>query len=87
MPDEANSHWYSLIIQLSEGHQWIKTNLNVTPSTAWSIDPFGHSPTMAYVLREAGFKQMVIGRSHYMVKKHFAMYRDLEFEWKQIWGR
>lgn len=85
MPDEANSHWYSLIMQLSEGQQWLQSNLNVTPTSAWSIDPFGHSPTMAYILQGAGFKRMVIGRTHYVVKKHFAMYRDLEFTWRQMW--
>lgn len=87
MPDEANSHWYSLLIQLIEGQTWLRDNLNYTPTSAWAIDPFGHSPSMTYILKQAGLENMVIGRTHYIVKKHFSMYKDLEFEWKQMWGK
>lgn len=86
MPDEANSHWYSLLIQLQEGQQWLHANLNYTPVTAWAIDPFGHSPTMTNLLKLTGLKNMIIGRTHYIVKKHFAWHKYLEFNWKQLWG-
>lgn len=85
--DEANSHWYSLLIQLHEGQSWLRTYLNYTPVSAWAIDPFGHSPTMTNLLMLSGFKNMVIGRTHYVVKKHFAMHKHLEFYWRQLWGK
>lgn len=84
--DEANSHWYSLLIQLQEGQAWLHKNLNYTPISAWAIDPFGHSPTMTNLLKMTGIKHMVVGRTHYIVKKHFAMYKHLEFNWNQLWG-
>lgn len=37
-------------------------NLGVKPRYGWSIDPFGHSPTMAYLLQNAGFEAAVINR-------------------------
>lgn len=51
------------------------------------MDPFGHSPSMTYLLKGAGLQNMVIQRVHYAIKKHFAQQRTLEFLWRQSWGR
>uniref|UniRef100_A0A672ID83 Alpha-mannosidase n=1 Tax=Salarias fasciatus TaxID=181472 RepID=A0A672ID83_SALFA len=85
MPDEASTHYFALLDQLLEGHQWLQTHLGVTPSSGWAIDPFGHSPSMTYLLKGAGLKNMVIQRIHYAVKKHFARQKSLEFLWRQSW--
>uniref|UniRef100_A0A8C9XJD3 Alpha-mannosidase n=1 Tax=Sander lucioperca TaxID=283035 RepID=A0A8C9XJD3_SANLU len=85
MADEANSHYFAMLDQLMEGHQWIQRHLGVKPSTGWAVDPFGHSPSMAYLLKGAGLSHMVIQRVHYAVKKHFAQQRTLEFLWRQSW--
>uniref|UniRef100_G1PC04 Alpha-mannosidase n=1 Tax=Myotis lucifugus TaxID=59463 RepID=G1PC04_MYOLU len=84
MPDEANSHYFALIDQLIEGHQWLEKNLGVTPRSGWAV-PFGHSPTMAYLLRRANLTSMLIQRVHYAIKKHFAATHSLEFMWRQSW--
>ncbi|GLD56879.1 alpha-mannosidase 2 [Lates japonicus] len=85
MPDEANSHYFALLDQLMEGHQWLQKHLGVRPSSAWAVDPFGHSPSMTYLLKGAGLNNMVIQRVHYAVKKHFARQQTLEFLWRQSW--
>uniref|UniRef100_A0A8C8MMT0 Alpha-mannosidase n=1 Tax=Oncorhynchus tshawytscha TaxID=74940 RepID=A0A8C8MMT0_ONCTS len=85
MPDEANSHYFALIDQLLEGHQWLERNVGVKPQTGWAVDPFGHSPTQAYLLKQAGLANMLIQRVHYSVKKHFASQETLEFFWRQNW--
>lgn len=87
MPDEANSHYYAVIDQLIEGHQWLEKELGIKPASGWSIDPFGHSPTMAYINKRAGFKGMVIQRIHYEVKRMLAEKKNLEFMWTQEWDR
>ncbi|XP_018334148.1 alpha-mannosidase 2-like isoform X2 [Agrilus planipennis] len=85
MNDEANSNWLSIVHQLSEGHQWLQKNLNYTPRSGWTIDPFGLSPTQAFLLKNSGFQNLLIQRVHYAVKKQLALQTDLEFNWKQIW--
>uniref|UniRef100_A0AAR2KW55 mannosyl-oligosaccharide 1,3-1,6-alpha-mannosidase n=1 Tax=Pygocentrus nattereri TaxID=42514 RepID=A0AAR2KW55_PYGNA len=87
MPDEANTHYFALIDQLLEGHQWLERNLGVKPRTGWAVDPFGHSPTQAYLLKQAGLSNMLIQRVHYSVKKHFASQKTLEFFWRQNWDQ
>ncbi|XP_068103489.1 alpha-mannosidase 2 isoform X2 [Hyperolius riggenbachi] len=85
MPDEASAHYFSLIDQLIEGHQWLEKNLGVTPKSGWAVDPFGHSPTMAYILKRSGLTNMLIQRIHYSIKKHFSAKKLLEFFWRQNW--
>ncbi|CAJ1069855.1 Hypothetical predicted protein [Xyrichtys novacula] len=85
MADEANSHYFALLDQLMEGHLWMQRHLGVQPSSGWAIDPFGHSPSMTYLLKGAGLQNMVIQRVHYAVKKHFARQQTLEFLWRQSW--
>lgn len=58
----------------------------IAPRSGWAIDPFGHSATMPYVLKQANLTSMLIQRVHYSIKKHFAASRSLEFMWRQAWG-
>uniref|UniRef100_A0A4W6EHL7 Alpha-mannosidase n=1 Tax=Lates calcarifer TaxID=8187 RepID=A0A4W6EHL7_LATCA len=85
MTDEANVHYFAMIDQLIEGHQWLERNLGVTPRSGWAVDPFGHSATMPYLLKKANLTSMLIQRVHYSIKKHFASTRSLEFMWRQAW--
>ncbi|KAK4805009.1 hypothetical protein SAY86_004826 [Trapa natans] len=85
MNDEANSHYYAIIEQMTEGNMWLNDTLGIIPRNSWAIDPFGYSPTMAYLLRRMGFENMLIQRTHYELKKELALHKNLEYIWRQSW--
>lgn len=85
MNDEANSHWVSILHQLTEGHQWLLRNLNYTPTTSWSIDPFGMSAAQPALLKGIGIENAAIQRVHYVVKRELAKKKQLEFRWRQTY--
>ena len=63
MNDEANTHYFAMLDQLIEGHQFIENNIgNLTLVSSWANDPFGYSPTMAYLLQGSGIKHLAIQR-------------------------
>ena len=64
MPDEASTHYVSVIDQLVEGHQWLWENLRVKPLNSWSIDPFGYSGTMPYLWKLAGMVSLLCNDSY-----------------------
>ncbi|KAJ8308818.1 hypothetical protein KUTeg_013692 [Tegillarca granosa] len=86
MTDEGTAHYVAMLDQLIEGHQWLKHNLGIIPNISWSVDPFGHSPTMAYLLKKSDQRAMIIQRIHYAIKRHFAKEKNFEFRWRQIWA-
>ncbi|VDO91932.1 unnamed protein product [Soboliphyme baturini] len=85
MADEAASHYFALIDQLIEGHQFLENYLGYKPVSHWSIDPFGQSATMPVLIQLSGFRSMSIHRVHYAIKKHLARNRQLEFYWRPLW--
>lgn len=88
MTDEANSHYYAMIEQMIEGQEWLRNNVDASlrSNYGWSIDPFGYTPTMAYLLSQMGFDGMLIQRVHYHLKKYLAQNQRFEFMWKQSWA-
>ncbi|TYI75132.1 hypothetical protein E1A91_D07G253800v1 [Gossypium mustelinum] len=85
MNDEANSHYFAIIEQITEGNMWLNDTIGFVPKNSWAIDPFGYSPTMAYLFRRMGFENMLIQRTHYELKKELAWNKNLEYVWRQSW--
>lgn len=73
---------------MSTGHQWVKNNLGVNIKTGWSVDPFGHGPTIPYLLKKSEVTGgTVIQRIHYAWKEWFARTQNGDFFWRQNWDR
>ncbi|XP_076823003.1 alpha-mannosidase 2x-like [Clavelina lepadiformis] len=86
MNDEANTHYFAMIDQMIEGNEWLSRTIGITPRSGWAIDPFGHSSTMAYILKKMEFENMLIQRVHYAIKKQLSLQKSLEFRWRQAWA-
>ncbi|OWF35943.1 Alpha-mannosidase 2x [Mizuhopecten yessoensis] len=87
MPDQAVTHYKALLIQLQIAHEWLTTEFQVSPKVAWSIDPFGHSPTLPYLWSQTGYKLAVTQRVSQKYKSVMASRRQLEFTWRQQWDK
>lgn len=70
-----------------EGHEWIRNHIGVIPKNHWTIDPFGHSPTLTYLVKLAGLKRGVLNRVHYELLKRFGEEQNLEFDWRPSWTK
>lgn len=68
------------------GHQWLKSNLGITPTSGWSIDPFGHGSTVPYLLTTSGITGTVIQRIHYAWKQWLAQKQYGDFHWVPNWS-
>ena len=86
MPDEALTHYESLLEELMEGHDWLIRALGVRPKVSFSTDAIGHSPVMSYILKKSGFEGSIINRIHHAYKKELAENRSLEFMWTPSWS-
>ncbi|KAJ6221330.1 hypothetical protein RDWZM_007142 [Blomia tropicalis] len=83
MTDEGPAHYFDMLDQLIEGHQFLRTTFNYIPQNSWSIDPFGHSGTFPYLLEQSGISKIYIQRTHFAWKRYLSESRSLEFFWRQ----
>ncbi|VIO90880.1 Glycosyl hydrolases family 38 protein [Brugia malayi] len=85
MNDEATPYFWEAIENIIVGHQYVHEILNITPTTSWSVDPFGHGLMMPYLMKLAGINQMVIGRINSNIKNILKQHHQLHFRWAQNW--
>ena len=67
------------------GHQWLLQHLHQTPRHGFSIDPFGYSSSMPYLLKNLGFESIFIQRIHYVIRKRLVHAKASQFLWQQPW--
>ena len=85
MVDEACTNYQQIIDQFEIGHEWLYHKFGVKPQVGWSVDPFGHSPIVPYILKRVGINSTLINRIHYALKRYLAKRRALEFFWRPQW--
>ncbi|XP_064601029.1 alpha-mannosidase 2-like [Liolophura sinensis] len=85
VPDEACTDYHDVIQQMIEGHRWLYNTLGVKPRVNWAVKPFGHSQTMPYLWKLAGFNLMVVGSVHEAVREYLRQRIRLQFSWRQMW--
>ena len=69
MHDEACPHYEDMINNMWHGHEFLKSEFNVTPRIGWSIDPFGHSSANPRLYTDMGFEAWFFARLDYADKE------------------
>uniref|UniRef100_A0A0R3RWX2 Alpha-mann_mid domain-containing protein n=1 Tax=Elaeophora elaphi TaxID=1147741 RepID=A0A0R3RWX2_9BILA len=85
MNDEATPYFWEVIENIIVGHRYVQEILNITPTTSWSVDPFGHGLMMPYLMMLADINQLVIGRINSNIKHMLKLNHQLHFRWAQNW--
>ncbi|KAK6052244.1 glycosyl hydrolase family 38 protein, partial [Cooperia oncophora] len=83
MTDEANPYFPVTVDNIVEGFQFINKEFGVKPSVLFSLDPFGHSNSIAYLYSQAGIHREVINRISSDTKEFLRGIQAHQFIWKQ----
>jgi len=82
MADEATSSYQDLLDQMKYGVEFLQREFNYQIKTGYSIDPFGHSSTNAYIHAKLGFENLIFCRMDWREKELRRDDRNMEFIWK-----
>ncbi|XGW19828.1 hypothetical protein V3C99_003566 [Haemonchus contortus] len=83
MTDEANPYFPVSVDNIVEGFQFIHREFGVKPSVLFSLDPFGHSNSIAYLYSQAGVHREVINRISTDTKEYLRDLQAHRFIWRQ----
>ncbi|KAJ1811966.1 mannosyl-oligosaccharide 1,3-1,6-alpha-mannosidase activity protein, partial [Coemansia sp. RSA 2598] len=81
-PDEGLTTWWAHNTIVDTGHRTLDKLLGTNTSVAWQIDNFGHFNTMPYLLANAGYSSLVLGRMAYRDLYEFSSRSNLQFRWR-----
>eukprot|EP01084_Bolivina_argentea_P028334 52679_1 len=84
MNDEASPTASAVIHQMTDGNQFILSNLGLKgrPTVAWHVDPFGHSYVTGGLWAQSGFDAFAVHRINYLDLQTRKDAQNLEFMWK-----
>ena len=84
MNDEADTHYNSIIDQMTWGLRKLKKLFGVCglPKVAWQIDPFGHSREMASLFALFNFDGLFFSRLDYEDRQLRSKSKNLEMVWR-----
>ncbi|KAK7602000.1 hypothetical protein V9T40_009441 [Parthenolecanium corni] len=84
MSDEATPHYSAMIDQMTLGLKFLNDTFGECgrPTTAWQIDPFGHSSEVAIEFAEMGFDGLFVGRIDHDDHKTRKSSKTMEMIWK-----
>lgn len=85
MNDEATTYYDDIITNMARGHKFLN-ELGGDVSTAWHIDPFGHSSAQADLFARMGFDAFMFARIDFRDKEQRREASELEFTWNPFGG-
>ena len=85
MHDEASPYYVEMVDQTTRGHQFLSSKFGTAglPKGSWTIDPFGHSSTNAWLIgAESGMDYLFWGRMDYQDFAARKPEKKLEWIWE-----
>lgn len=84
MPDEATTHYNSLIDQSTLGLRVLNDIFGKCgqPKVTWQIDPFGHSKELASLYAQMNYDAMFFARQDYQDRENRMEKKTLEHVWQ-----
>lgn len=80
--DEACPNYEDMILNMQQGHLFLKNEFNVSSRVGWNVDAFGHSAANAALYHDFGFEALFFSRMDDRLRFDLMKKGEMSFLWE-----